>query len=392
MMLGKLIRFVASALCCLPVVAIAAGDDPKEIERLLAKVQSEPLIFVVATGEPNACGRGCTEWIAAEGRFDEGAAQRLREFLAALAKRDLPIFFNSDGGLVREAVQIGSILRENRMTAGVARTVPEGCHLSFPLDDACRRLMQSKREHKARLYFGGARCGSACVYAMIGASTRHVEPGATLRVHSSVSLESDKHENFLWRYVLLMGVDPALVDAASKISSRTFRGLSRGEIERFGIETRGVHETPWFVYRGPAEKPILLKSVTYPTGDPADEYRTRTIGLTCSPFHPSIRFMFHHEFTSKEWRTPLMVRAKIGDNLVDLTTLALQKDSVEKAFDLELWQLHSAIETGSFEITETFDQSVTKKPSVVVKFSTVGLEVNIVALETECASKSNQSQ
>jgi hypothetical protein len=37
----------------------------------------------------------------------------------------------------------------------------------------------------------------------------------------------------------------------------------------------------------------LLKSVTYPTGDPADEYRTRTIGLTCSPFHPSIRFMFH---------------------------------------------------------------------------------------------------
>jgi hypothetical protein len=76
-----------------------------------------------------------------------------------------------------------------------------------------------------------------------------------------------------------------------------------------------------------------------------------------------------------------MVRAKIGDNLVDLTTLALQKDSVEKVFDLELWQLQSAIEIGSFEIAETFDQLVTKKPSLVVKFSTVGLEVNIVALE-----------
>jgi hypothetical protein len=54
MMLGKLIRCVVAALCCLPVVAIAAGDDPKAIERLLAKVQSEPLIFVVARGEPNA--------------------------------------------------------------------------------------------------------------------------------------------------------------------------------------------------------------------------------------------------------------------------------------------------------------------------------------------------
>ena len=168
-------RCVTAALCCLPAASIAAGDDPKELERVLAKLRSEPMIFVVATGEPNACGRGCTEWIAGEGRFDEGAAQRFREFLGVLAKHDLPIFFNSDGGLVREAVQIGLILRENRMTAGVARTVPEGCHLGFPLDDACRRLMQSKREHKARLYFGGARCASACVYAMVGASTRRVE-------------------------------------------------------------------------------------------------------------------------------------------------------------------------------------------------------------------------
>lgn len=87
-----------------------------------------------------------------------------------------------------------------------------------------------------------------------------------------------------------------------------------------------------------------------------------------------------------------MTRAKIGDNLVDLTTLTLQKDSVEKAFDLEAWQLRSAIETGSVEITETSDQSMTKKPSPVVRFSTAGLEANIVALESECASKSNDNQ
>jgi hypothetical protein len=288
-MIRKFMQCVAAALCCLPAVSIAASGDPQELERQLAKIRSEPMIFVVATGEPNACGRGCTEWIPGEGRFDEGAAQRFREFLAVLAKRDLPIFFSSDGGLVREAVQIGLILRENRMTAGVARTVAEGCHLGFPLDDACRHLMQSKREHKARLYSGGARCASACVYVMVGASTRRVDPGATLRIHSSVGREIDKTENSLRRYVVGMGVDPALVDAAAKIPSRTFRGLSRGEIERFGIETRGVHETPWFAYHGPAGEFLLLKSVTYPTGDTGDEYRIRTVGLACSPFHPSIR-------------------------------------------------------------------------------------------------------
>jgi hypothetical protein len=382
----KLMRCVAAALCCLPVVSVAAGDDPKELERLLAKVRSEPMIFVVATGEPNACGRGCTEWIAGQGQFDEGAAQRFREFLAVLAKRDLPIFFNSDGGLVREAVQIGLLLRENRMTAGVARTVAEGCRLGIPLDDACRRLMQSKREHKARLYFGGARCGSACVYAIIGASTRHVDPGATLRIHSGVGREIDEAANFLRRYVIGMGIDPALVDAAAKIPSRSFRGLSRGEMERFGIETRGVYETPWFAYHGRAGEFLLLKSVTYPTGDSGDEYRTRTVGLACSPFHPSIRFMYHQELTAKESRTPPMIRAKIGDSQIDLTTLNPQKDLVEKSFDLEPRQL-LAIETGSFEITEMFDQSIIKKPSLVVRFSTLGLSANIVALESKCASK-----
>ena len=309
-----------------------------------------------------------------------------------MAKRDLPILFNSDGGLVREAVQIGLILRKNRMTAGVARTVPEGCHLGFPLDDACRRLMQSKREHKARLYFGGARCGSACVYALIGASTRHVDPGATLRIHSSIGREIDKTDNSLRRYVVAMGVDPGLVDAAAKIRSRTFRGLSRGDMERFGIETRGVHETPWFAYQGPAGEFLLLKSITYPTGDTGDEYRTRTVGLACSPFRPSIRFMYHQELTAKESRTPPMIRAKIGDSLIDLTTLNPQKDLVERSIDLEPRQLQSAIETGSFEITEMFDQSMIKKPSLVVRFSTLGLSANVVALESKCTSKSNPNQ
>src|SRR5262245_61438470 len=49
-MIRKFTRCVAAALCCLPVVAIAASDNPKELEGILAKVRSEPMIFVVAAG------------------------------------------------------------------------------------------------------------------------------------------------------------------------------------------------------------------------------------------------------------------------------------------------------------------------------------------------------
>jgi hypothetical protein len=42
------------ALCCLPAVSIAASDDPEALEPLLAKARSEPMIFVVATGDINS--------------------------------------------------------------------------------------------------------------------------------------------------------------------------------------------------------------------------------------------------------------------------------------------------------------------------------------------------
>jgi hypothetical protein len=45
-MFPKIMRFLAAALCCFPAVAIAASDNPKELDRLLAKVRSKPMIFV----------------------------------------------------------------------------------------------------------------------------------------------------------------------------------------------------------------------------------------------------------------------------------------------------------------------------------------------------------
>jgi hypothetical protein len=84
-------------------------------------------------------------------------------------------------------------------------------------------------------------------------------------------------------------------------------------------------------------------------------------------------------------RSAQTIHAKIGDSLIDLSTLNPRKGLIEKSFDLEPRLLQSAIETGSFEITEIFDQSMIKKSSLVVRFSTLELSANIVALELKCA-------
>src|SRR6266851_4712828 len=70
-----------------------------------------PMTFFVATGEADACGSGCEAWIAAEGKIDIEAAQRLRRLLAKLARRRLPIFLHSGGGSVLGAIELGRLIR-----------------------------------------------------------------------------------------------------------------------------------------------------------------------------------------------------------------------------------------------------------------------------------------
>src|SRR5581483_2703643 len=52
-----------------------------------------PMAFFLAKGEADACGAGCGEWIAAEGRIDAATPARLRSLLARIGKRKLPIYF-----------------------------------------------------------------------------------------------------------------------------------------------------------------------------------------------------------------------------------------------------------------------------------------------------------
>jgi hypothetical protein len=239
---------------------------------------------------------------------------------------------------------------------------------------------------KARLYFGGARCASACVYALAGAATRHVDPGATLRIHSGVGPDIGKTEDLLRRYLIQMGLDPALVDAAAKISPRTFRGLSRGDMERFGIETRGVYETPWFASEA-EQKMLLLKSITAPIGNKDDAFQTRTLGLTCAAVNPGIRLIFRSELTAKEYRFPPTIKARIGDSLIDLTAaLNPNWDSIEKYVDLSPQKVQAGIQTGRFVITEAFNPSVLKKVNEVINVSTVGLSKHIGPLQSKCAT------
>jgi hypothetical protein len=292
------------------VITASTGLAPAEPQRKDAppKDTMPPIVFYVAKGEADACGVGCREWIAAEGTIDEQAPARLRGLLNRLGQRKLPIYFHSPGGLVAGGLGIGRLLRERRMTAGVARTIPRGCDPLQQQEAACDALKRGDRELLADLRTARTLCNSACVYALIGASVREVGAGARIGVHEiahrrydergqpvpidrkTLSAEQLKQlkaqEVRLATYIAEMGIDKALFEAAAQITHERIRYLSLDEIARFGIDRREFHESRWMVDEGPPGPLAVLKFVVEAKGGDKTngkerQYRTTLIRLSC---------------------------------------------------------------------------------------------------------------
>jgi hypothetical protein len=244
--------FMRSFAVCWALFASCIGPAGAQDKRTVAEIytQANAMIFFVVRGDADSCGPGCSEWIAAEGSFDQDVAKRFRSFLDTLKARKLPIYFNSTGGFMGQSRLVGRILRERRMTASVGATIPDGCNSNNTMDSSCRQIVKSSRTLKAKLRVAGAMCHSACIYALVGASVRHVPADALLGVHgttaSSGSVAISRRPGAPTaaqlhaarrQYMSQMGVDPEVVELATKVPSAGLRILTRDEITRFRIET-----------------------------------------------------------------------------------------------------------------------------------------------------------
>ena len=198
------------------------GDrPPREHNRLVAEFDRSSMIFFTAKGPADSCGHGCNEWISAVGVFDAGTSQRFRDFIEKLNGRNLPIFFHSPGVSIKTAIEVGYLLRERRMSAGIGRTDTK-CRV-FDKRAGCQKLFKDGGPIDAKLNTKNAQCHSACVYAFVGASARLVAPNALLGVHSGRLQKQTTPKVTLAllhrvsrRYFLDMGVDPSLADIEAK--------------------------------------------------------------------------------------------------------------------------------------------------------------------------------
>jgi hypothetical protein len=237
-------RFVA-LMAAVSAILLATAPDADAARRArsltYAEIKSKfvPMAFFIAKGEPNACGPGCDTWISAEGDFDDEAANRFRRFLREIGARDLPIIFNSRGGLLGQAILIGDNLYARRMTASVGRTSPVDCRRKSKA--ACDRLKDSGRELRSQLQTNGL-CASACVYAVIGGVRRQIPARASVSVHAPKNFDNSppaQRAEFyatVDRFIARAGVTPGLMKLTMSVPNTRIRELTRKELADFGIE------------------------------------------------------------------------------------------------------------------------------------------------------------
>ena len=354
------------------------------------------MTLYVAKGEPDACGPGCNEWIAADGPVDPDVVRRLGDLLDTLKGRNLPIMFNSGGGSLGTALQLGDLLRARRMTASVGETVPKGCLSSISTDATCRRFVKSDSATEAWLMrTADAECTSACLYAFLGASVRQVPPDVRLGIHAiaetpkSIQMGEKLNEartGTKW-YVLGKGVDPGLVDAAENIPSHAKQFLSREDIARYGVETGGNLETNWLLFELPYWKwPFIAKAITQPRRSDGKEYRTTNIRVTCDD---TSRTALHYqrEPATNETNVSTTVRVAVGN---DVRTLRNGKpdpghDLYSAYVDRQFFQ--KAIAAGGIVVTETFSPRNARPWSRDIKFSAAGLEQALQTPLKDCSGR-----
>jgi len=416
----RFVRFFAGIAATIGLVGAIGLDSlsvqaaPSELHRRPVRTGRTvapltPLTIYIATGDDDACGANCNEWIAAEGAFDPGSSARLKKFLAQHNSRKLPIFFDSPGGVVAQALAIGHILRDREMTAGVARTVSADCAVLSRR--ACDKLKRSGKTLKADLVTVRAQCNSACVYALAGAKVRQVLPGAHLGIHADklvriyndgrmiaptraqlsprerIRIADDRKR--LKSYIVEMGLSGELIDAATAISHDRIHQLTPDEVARYGIDSNTFQETRWMISEVSGQRPSVLKYITEGKGSPVREYRSSMVRLSCAGPH-TIRVDYVRGLASFEIGKPAEIAITSGDRRYPLTRVAgitgaaVTDQSEVQSGSVPFEFFEDAQQSEAIVLTENEPRAGDAPEERMTKLSTGGLSRALGTLQPHC--------
>jgi hypothetical protein len=216
------------------VLALVAATAVQAQQRPPVGLYGSPrdaMIFYVAHGPAGACGRGCSDWIAAEGTVQWDSWKRLIAILDRQQGRKLPLIIHSWGpSNLNVATSMGRILREHGLDATTGATEVEACAGRSEVD--CFALKRPGGPLDATVSVPDPACDLGCVLVLAGGVHRSLPEGARVvlsgrSIHNrrapNVSAEHRESLTVIFgeqyrKYLLEMGVEPGLVDIVDSLA------------------------------------------------------------------------------------------------------------------------------------------------------------------------------
>jgi hypothetical protein len=241
-------------LIILGVALLAAGAAQAQTRPPIGGFGSIPgaMIFYVAHGGPDACGPGCSDWIAAEGAVQWDTYKRLLAILDRQTGRKLPVVINIKGqSNLNVAASLGRILRDRNIDATVAATEVEACDGKSEAD--CFALKRPGGPLDAKEKISNVVCDYACLLVLSGGVHRSLPPGTRVvlsgmtiqnRLAPNVSAEQRESLTSIFtdqfrRYLGEMGIDHELLDVAVRnAGGGRYVEIPQAQWERLHIVTR----------------------------------------------------------------------------------------------------------------------------------------------------------
>ena len=286
----KSLRAAPTPATLRPVVQPPAKPQPAPPDPALER----PIVFYLAHGETDACGPGCSEWIAAEGKIDADGVGRLQHLLAKMHGPLPPLFLQSLGGQVLGSIALGRLVRARKLTVSVGHTIPLVCDRDPLSAKICEAQIGSGATVDARIDPATTLCASACVYVLAGGATRLIPPWVNLGIHDvgyvpvtgrpvpsklAIALGVATADEHLRDYLRDMGIDQRLLTEAFAVPFASIARLSREDAVRFGLDRREFAESVWQFFDKPA--PAVRKVFFVRTEDSKARYINGVVSMFC---------------------------------------------------------------------------------------------------------------
>jgi hypothetical protein len=209
----------------------------------------------VRIGESTAagCQPDCRAWISAQGKIVAG--QTLPQFQAVMRQlkgRKLPVFINSSGGDVTEALAIGRLIRAKGLDTAVIKIDSPSCPAG---DSGCAKKQAKGMDNGSPSPY--ALCASACAFILAGGTQRFAGPLTQVGVHQPQSFTTYTRVRRVYRVTVSpYGGKTKTLLSESKVSQKT---VPTQTSER---QYRGMREFLAAMGIGP-EAETLMRSAPY---------------------------------------------------------------------------------------------------------------------------------